>query len=29
LTPIEAVFTQDQIADFDARIGAPQPVGAA
>jgi len=26
LTPIEEVFTQDQIADFDARIGPPQPV---
>ena len=29
LTPIEEVFTQDQIADFDARIGPPQPVGGA
>ena len=28
LTPIEEVFTADQIADFDARIGPPQPVGA-
>ncbi|WP_439140269.1 metal ABC transporter permease [Roseicyclus sp.] len=27
LTPIEEVFTQDQIVDFDARIGPPQPVG--
>lgn len=27
LTPIEDVFTQDQIADFDARIGPPQQVG--
>lgn len=27
LTPIEEVFTQDQIADFDARIGPPQAVG--
>lgn len=29
LTPIEEVFTADQIADFDARIGPPQPVGGA
>jgi manganese/zinc/iron transport system permease protein len=29
LTPIEEVFTQDQIADFDARLGPPQPVGGA
>jgi len=28
LTPIEEVFTADQIADFDARLGAPQAVGA-
>jgi manganese/zinc/iron transport system permease protein len=27
LTPIEDVFTTDQIADFDARLGGPQPVG--
>lgn len=27
LTPIEEVFTADQIADFDARLGPPQPVG--
>jgi manganese/zinc/iron transport system permease protein len=27
LTPIEDVFTADQIADFDARLGGPQPVG--
>jgi len=27
LTPIEEVFTADQIADFDARLGAPQAVG--
>jgi manganese/zinc/iron transport system permease protein len=27
LTPIEEVFTEDQIADFDARLGPPQPVG--
>lgn len=27
LTPIEEVFTQDQIADFDTRLGRPQPVG--
>ncbi|MDG3040272.1 metal ABC transporter permease [Roseicyclus marinus] len=27
LTPIEDVFTADQIADFDARLGPPQPVG--
>lgn len=27
LTPIEQVFTADQIADFDARLGGPQPVG--
>ena len=26
LTPIEEVFTRDQIADFDARLGSPQPV---
>jgi manganese/zinc/iron transport system permease protein len=26
LTPIEEVFTRDQIADFDARLGPPQPV---
>lgn len=29
LTPIEAVFTQDQIADLDARLGPPKPVGGA
>lgn len=28
LTPIEEVFTADQIADFDARLGTPQAVGA-
>jgi len=28
LTPIEEVFTADQIADFDARLGGPQAVGA-
>lgn len=27
LTPIEDVFTADQIADFDARLGAPRPLG--
>lgn len=27
LTPIEAVFTPDEIAEFDRRIGAPRPVG--
>ena len=27
LTPIEDVFTRDEIADFDARLGPPQPVG--
>ena len=27
LTPIEEVFTADQIADFDARLGPPQAVG--
>lgn len=28
LTPIEAVFTRDQIADLDARLGPPRGVGA-
>ena len=28
LTPIETVFTADEIADFDARLGAPRLVGA-
>lgn len=27
LTPIEQVFTPDEIADFDLRIGGPKPVG--
>lgn len=28
LTPIEAVFTADEIADFDRRLGRPSPIGA-
>lgn len=27
LTPIEEVFTPDEIQDFDQRLGAPKPVG--
>ena len=29
LTPIEEVFTPDEIAEFDARLGPPRPVGGA